>query len=74
MEAEPDLSTLFTMCNDLPGYNEAWGYERRVLVAKILTCIIQRDHDLRIKIIESGRVKSILDLLKDTVSWDGWFS
>eukprot|EP00803_Ostreobium_quekettii_P006067 evm.model.scf_440.6 EVM.evm.TU.scf_440.6 scf_440:39552-53991(-) len=65
LEAEPDMSTLFDMCKDLPGYSGSWGQERRLLSAKTLTCITQRDHDVRMKIVENGRILSILSFLKN---------
>ncbi|GMH33927.1 hypothetical protein BSKO_01761 [Bryopsis sp. KO-2023] len=60
---EPDLNTIVTMCQDLEGYNEKWGLERRVVACKMLTGIIQRDHEVRMKIIDNGRIKIILELL-----------
>lgn len=66
---EPGLDTLMTMCQVLDGYNATWGAERRIVACKILAGTFQRDHQVRMNLVEHGKMGVFLALLKAEVSF-----
>lgn len=68
---EPACDTLFHMSGNLPGYaDKAWAASRREAAAKVITSLIQRDHDARMQLIITGGIVKVLTLLESKVRLD----
>lgn len=68
VKLEPACTTLFTMCKNMEGYSDAKSTAaRREAAAKAINSLMQRDHDARTQLIETGNMKAVLQLLDPEV-------
>ena len=66
LSCEPDLTTLLRLCRQEEGEeNSITVIERRVTSAKMLASLVQRDHEIRMHLVQSGGLMSVLEILKE---------
>ena len=64
LDCEPDLTTLLRLCRQEEGEDSVTVSERRVISAKMLASLVQRDHEIRMHLVQSGGLLSVLEILK----------
>eukprot|EP00210_Caulerpa_lentillifera_P000601 g582.t1 len=62
LESKTSLTTLLSLCQD---QGSSTIQEQRTLSAKLLMSIVQRDHEVRLRLIQDGGLKIILELLHE---------
>lgn len=65
LKCEPDLKTVLAMCTARSGETSQWSLKGRVISSKLLMSLVQRDHEVRMSLIEAGGLDVILTLLKE---------
>ena len=66
LRCDPNLETILKFCRTWSNSNTPSSRQSRVVGAKLLVSLVQRDHEVRKQILETGGLDVILEVLKET--------
>ena len=73
IRAEPGCGVLLQMCKELEGYrDQVWAASRRAAASRCVTSLMQRDHEARLALVDSGGIAEVLQLLDAKVGEWGY--